>query len=264
MVFINNNDITEALKILDPIDLETIGSASSIDRIDTKYVFPVTLLSAILKLAGEKFSVLEINSFRTHKYSTIYMDTGNFDFYYRHMTGRLPRCKVRFRKYEQTNDTFLEIKRATNKGRTIKNRIESQPDKSGFSEEAARFIEDNIPYKSGQLNVVLKNSFFRITLMEKERRERVTIDYNLEYSNSSPLTNGLPFLAIAELKREDTAYGSPFSNITRSLGIRPTGFSKYCLGNILLHSDIEKTNRMKPKLLLIDKIKKELNRATEI
>lgn len=264
MEIINYNDIAESLKMLDPVDLETIGTATSMDRIDTKYIFPVTMLPVLVDLAAERFSVLEINSFRTHKYSTVYLDTVNFDFYYRHMTGRLPRCKVRFRQYEQTNDTFLEIKRATNKGRTIKIRIQNKPDNSGLNEEAARFIEENIPYKSDQLNIVLRNSFFRLTLMEKQHRERVTIDYNLAYSNSSPLTTGLPFLAIAELKREDVDSGSPFGDITRSLGIRPTGFSKYCLGNILLHNNMEKTNRMKPKLLLIDKIKRELHIAANI
>ena len=77
--------------------------------------------------------------------------------------------------------------------------------------------------------------------------ERLTIDSCLRFHN---LENGnkviLPDLAIIELKRGSNA-SSPVAQILNRLQIRPSGFSKYCIG-MALTDPLLRQNRFKPRL----------------
>ena len=77
-------------------------------------------------MLSNHYQVLEINNMRILPYSTTYLDTSDYLFYYQHVRGEFERYKLRYRKYEATNESFLEIKKKTNKGRTIKWRIENK------------------------------------------------------------------------------------------------------------------------------------------
>ena len=66
----------------------------------------------------------------------------------------------------------------------------------------------------------------------------------------------MPYLAIVELKKEGYSEYSDFKNLIRQLNIYPTGFSKYCMGSAILNDSLKK-NMIKPKLLLLNKIKNE-------
>jgi hypothetical protein len=49
-------------------------------------------------------------------------------------------------------------------------------------------------------------------------------------------------------------------NTLKKKSIRPSGFSKYCVGLSLLNSDLRR-NSLKDKYLLINKIENEYNRS---
>jgi hypothetical protein len=89
-----------------------------------------------------------------------------------------------------------------------------------------------------------------------ETKERITIDYNLTFQSMSGDSIELPYLSIAELKREGFTNSSPFLSILRQMQIRKSSFSKYCVGVALLNS-MTKTNIIKPSLLKLNKIKND-------
>ena len=116
-------EIQNILNSFGPISLEEMDSIRLMNRMDTKYVFSAGLLPLILDTLTASYKILEIEQKRDLLYHSRYLDTEEMLFYLQHVTGKLARHKIRFRKYESTGTTFLEIKRKTNKNRTVKWRI---------------------------------------------------------------------------------------------------------------------------------------------
>lgn len=253
-------EISILLKTFDPISLGEMDSVGFMNRIDTKYVFSAKKIPGLLALLTGSYKVLEINNLRSLAYTTTYLDTPDYLFFRQHVTGKLERNKVRFRTYESTGTTFLEVKRRTNKNRTVKWRIENSPVNKEFHDDrAGAFLSKYIPVSSLLLKPVLVNRFSRITLVSNDMKERVTLDFELSFSDNADKRTGLPSIAIAELKRESGANNSYISSVLKSQAIRPTGFSKYCIGTSMLY-DIPRKNILKSKLLLINKIENEFTK----
>jgi hypothetical protein len=175
------------------------------------------------------------------------------------VTGRNERSKVRFRKYHSTGITFLEIKRRTKKHRTVKSRIEDSLNGNGLDIRAIDFINRHIHLESTILRPVITNTFRRMTFVGKTAPERITLDMDLSFTGPEGQRAEMPWIAIAELKREGVAVRSPFWSILKDLSVHPSGFSKYCVGNSLIY-DLPRQNILKPMLLLINKIENECNR----
>jgi hypothetical protein len=99
----------------------------------------------------------------------------------------------------------------------------------------------------------LNNHFTRITLVNKAKTERLTIDSNLCFHNLvSGINRDMGNLVIIELKR-DGLQPSPVLEMLRCLRIHPHGFSKYCMGSALTNPDLQ-VHRFKPKLIEVNKI----------
>ncbi len=260
---IQEPDILSILDSFNPIPLYKMNKVALMNRVDTKYVFSVKKLPELLYLLTDKYKVMEIDQLRVFPYRTTYLDTCEYLFYHQHMTGKLERYKIRFRKYESSGVSYLEIKKKTNKNRTIKLRIVNNFDSDRFDEQAISFISENTPYNSLLLKPLLINNFSRATLVGLEINERITFDFNLTFSDLSGHIVGLPFITIAELKKEAYSQQSPFSEVIKNLHIHPTGFSKYCTGSAMLR-EMPRNNLLKPKLLLINKIENEYNRTFSI
>lgn len=242
--------------IYSPVTLRELDAISLMDRTDTKYLMSAHHLPAVLQKLAGNYRVLEISGERVFRYSTTYYDTSDFFFFNQHVTGKLNRNKVRYRVYENTGTAFLEVKRRTNKNRTIKWRIarENLPMKS-FDKESADFLGSFVPLNPDLLKPALTNRFNRITLADNNMSERITIDYNLGFGiNGSPV-HELPYIAIIEIKQSGKN-NSIAHSVLRSMGVRPNGFSKYCIGASLIY-DLKKANILKEKHLLINKLKKE-------
>ena len=98
----------------------------------------------------------------------------------------------------------------------------------------------------------LLNTFQRITLVHTHSAERVTVDVGL-----LSLWNGagasMAGIAIAEVKQACCSSDSDFVRQMRALGVRSTGFSKYCIGVSMLYPGI-KHNRFKPQLRQIARL----------
>ena len=259
--------IAAILQTFASISLQEMESVKLMNRIDTKFAVPIGVLPAILQKAQSDYFAQEIDGKRIATYDTIYYDTETLDMYVRHHDRQLVRQKIRVRQYVDSDLTFLEIKRKNNKGRTKKKRITVPgfaltPDirsflkkKDGTKKEVTikEFIADKSRYTWEEITPALRTAFQRITLVNKQKTERLTIDLNLSWDN---LRNNnsftFPHLVIIELKRDGNV-PSPMTHIMLSERIHPFKISKYCIGTALTSPDI-KRNRFKKKIRLIEKM----------
>ncbi len=108
-------------------------------------------------------------------------------------------------------------------------------------------------YKIDGLIPQLENFFNRITLVNKDKTERLTIDQGLRFHNlSTNAWSDLSKIIIIELKQDGNCC-SHAKEILSSLRIHPNRISKYCIGSVLTNPEL-KNNRFKRKLTLINKI----------
>ena len=239
------------LEIFDPITLQEMDGVKLMDRTDTKFIFNVRELSAVLEEAKAHYRVLNIEGNRISRYKTLYFDTENFKLYNEHHSGKLNRYKIRHRTYLESNLGFLEIKFKNNKGRTLKTRIKEigVPDlKTG---KAFDFLKKKLPFDPMILMPKIWVNYSRITLVNKTSAERLTIDLSLEFEKDGE-TKNLNQLVIAEVK-QDSKISSPFVAIMKHNHIREGSISKYCFGVASSFSQVKKNN-FKRKLLNVTKI----------
>lgn len=244
-----------------PISLAEMEGVKLMNRIDTKYVVPLSVLPSILNAAQADYYAQDIGGKRIATYDTLYYDTEHLDMYLRHHNRQLVRQKIRVRQYIDSRLTFLEIKRKNNKGRTKKKRI-SVPDTAICAEtighgkqewHVADFVAAQSCYKWADLRPILRTRFQRITLVNKAKTERLTIDMHLQWENvQTQECKTFDKMVIIELKR-DGHTSSPMGGILRDLRILPFKISKYCIG-IALTVPQEKHNRFKAKIRKIEKV----------
>lgn len=99
----------------------------------------------------------------------------------------------------------------------------------------------------------LSNRFSRITLVNYEKTERLTIDFNIHFYNHATQAQQLmDNIVVIELKR-DGRVPSPILPILRELRIKPAGFSKYCIGATVTNPHL-RINRFKKRLIRIRKV----------
>lgn len=235
-----------------PISLAEMDGVKLMNRVDTKFAFSVEHLKQFLPILGNDYRILEIEQTKIPFYESLYFDEENFKFYNDHHNGRVDRFKVRFRKYVDSNLFFLEIKHKI-KGRTDKSRIVVDSIPLELDDKQNEFLGKNIKNK-GQLHPKLWNSFFRITLVNNELKERATLDFGLNFKWDE---NNIHFdnLVIAELKQEKVNRNSPFFKLMKENKIRPYRLSKYCIGTIELYGKQNiKYNRFNEKLKHLKKI----------
>ena len=254
--------VEDIISSFEPISLAEMESVKLMNRIDTKYAVPQTLLPAILHAAQADYFAQETEGRRIATYDTIYYDTETLDMYIRHHDRQLVRQKIRVRQYVDSRLTFLEIKRKNNKGRTKKKRIvvpgfELTGKTFGESKRALWNVEDFVAAKSrycwDELSPHLRTTFRRITLVNKAKTERLTIDTDLEWNNMvSGEKQQLGGLVIVELKRDGNVF-SPMTKIMLDLRIKPLKISKYCIGTALTTPGL-KQNRFKSKIRSIEKM----------
>ncbi len=231
------------------------------NRIDTKFVTTHDVLGQMLQLACPHYYVQEIEGQRNNAYHTIYLDTPQREMYLAHQNGRRVRQKIRVRTYLDSDVTFLEVKNKNNKGRTDKQRIVIDGLETLSLHEADRFLTSNARYCMQQLMPRLESSFRRITLVNRQMTERLTIDTQLSFCN---LDDGhrvqLPQLVIIELKRNGMMH-SPIRDVLHQLRVHPMSISKYCIGSALTVPTL-KQNRLKPKIRLIQSLNNRINQIS--
>lgn len=240
--------IVKRLGALDPITLEEMTSIKLMNRTDIKFVTNKDKLSQLLSLAYGKYYAQFHNGKRIASYMTQYWDTPVHTYYYQHHNGRSPRQKIRVRTYMDSQTTFLEVKTKNNRGRTKKKRIEISGQQDIVS--GNDFLLERVQRDVREIMPTVCNSFKRITLVNKGKTERLTIDFDICFFNcETKRQTGTGDLVIIELKR-DGNMPSPVLDMLRELRIKPSGFSKYCIGSVLTNVAL-KHNLFKPRLTRI-------------
>ena len=245
--------VSQLLAEFRPISLSEMENVKLLNRTDTKYILRLSQLRQVLAHITDQYWVLEAANTRLNHYQTLYFDTPEFTLYHQHHNGLRSRYKVRTREYVDSDLTFCEVKRKTNKERTIKSRLQTSI--HSHNKKINEFVGGHAPVDPQDLEPKLWNRFIRITLVSKHSPERLTLDLNLEFGWGDATTD-LPGIVIAEVKRERVSQRSEFVQQMRELGIRPARFSKYCAGVYMLYDGI-KTNNFKPRMRLVEKFMQE-------
>lgn len=254
-----DSSITDKAQQLPPITLQEMSGIKLMNRTDTKFVATAEQLHAFLLAVQGKYFIQDINGKRIASYHTTYLDTDDYQMYNMHHCGRVTREKIRIRTYLDNNDTFFEIKNKNNHGRTKKKRISIQGHDTVMEEldTVVPFMAKHAWYKIEEITPVIENWFNRITLVNYDKTERLTIDFNLKFHHlKSDKRDKLDKVAIIELKRDGNV-PSPALDILRDLRIKRSGFSKYCIGSALTNN-LLKRNNFKERLTMISKIENKL------
>ena len=279
------------------IDLDRIAAVRLMNRVDTKYLVDEQQCMRLLEEAADRYYVQVIDTVRACRYSTLYYDTPQWEMYHLHHNRRLTRQKIRTRTYVETGVSFLEVKNKSNKGRTRKHRMRIGAgifDAAPSDADAAAFLRQESHFAPETLTPSLATRFVRVTLVNRTMTERLTIDFDLHFTNvraaegmadtaaegmerAAEDTHGaaadgfkgaagsaaaLDGLVIIELK-QDALAPSPMKEILTRLRIKPFKVSKYCIGEALTNPHV-KHNRFKAKLRAIDKMSRNANKNTTL
>lgn len=233
------------------IQLNEMDKVKMMNRTDTKYWFHINHLQTILNEIEEHYFMMDIDGDSLLPYTTTYFDTFENRMYLTHHNGHLNRYKIRRRTYMKSGISFMEIKHKNNKGRTMKTRINTNENIPLFSPEEGAFIAENSPFGIHELTPILINQFTRLTLVNKNFKERCTIDVDLQFKTSKEEIK-VDNIAIVELKADGNSELSPLAKALRDHRIKSSGFSKYCTGRMLTDKKL-KQNRFKQKLRTLNK-----------
>ena len=239
------------LSSFDKISLDEMNGVSLMKRVDTKFILSESQLLKVFSKIRKEYKVLEIDNERLMQYSTLYFDTKNKKCFKEHHNGKLNRYKIRMRKYLVSDLCFLEVKKKNNLGVTNKTRRQIKDFETILSSDSKEFIY-NSQINDLLLEPALYNNFNRITLVNKNYPERVTIDTNLSFK-SADKEKIFDNLVVIEIKQEGKRLNTVMNKALKLMSILPTNFSKYCLGITNTFDNI-KSNRFKEINLKINKL----------
>ena len=244
------------LQSMSSISLEEMSAVKLMNRVDSKFPMNRATLLRMASRWGEHFYVQEHEGQRIACYRSLYFDTPEAITYTMHHNRRLRRQKIRQRIYVDSNIAFLEIKNKKNTGRTKKKRISIPVEQWGeiyATPESTDFIREKVWVTDQPLMPRLENAFQRITLVNKAKTERVTIDFGIRFHNwLSGCDADVSDLVIVEVK-QDGSLPSKFKDFLRDARVQRKGLSKYCLGMLLTDEHL-KYNRFKNKIRYVNKL----------
>lgn len=243
-----NMAVTDALAALPGHSLADQLAVELMNRVDTKFLVPEPVLETCLGKVADHYSVLELSGQRRLPYDTLYFDTPDRRFYRDHHNGKLNRYKVRLRHYRHSGASFLEVKKKTNRLRTVKTRTPVVPGETVWP-ELAEFLQRCSGQPVAWMRPALFVHYRRATLIDAAGTERITLDTRLSFASADhQQTLHLPGFVIVEVKTGQRSESSRLRDQLQAMGCRPVSFSKYCIGSSLLFGDALKTNRFKPLL----------------
>ena len=249
--------LSASLGRLESISLDEMDSVKLMNRIDNKYLTNLATLSLLLDDAARAgYRALCADGLKLIPYNSVYFDTPSLKMYTDHRNRKLVRHKVRTRCYVASGLSFLEIKRKNNKGRTKKKRIRiPQEDFADFrgNAGASAYLASHSAFTAAELAPELSTMFSRITLVNPEKTERITIDVDLHFHNvRSGREATLGDAVIIELKQDGRA-PSRMKSILLDRRIHPFRISKYCTA-VTLTDPSARPGRFKLKLRRVEKV----------
>ena len=251
--------INDILNEMTPISLDEMSAVKLMNRVDTKYVADDLTVTKLFSLIKDDYYVQEIDGKRVAAYDSIYYDTVDNHMYIIHQDKKLKRDKLRVRNYVDTGTYFCEVKHKNNHGRTKKKRVEVGENvfhDLKCDKKTREFVEKELPeYDFDGFEKKMSTSFERITVVNKGKTERITVDFNVRFHNfENGNDNGIAPLVVMELKR-DGRCESIFQKTLFDLRVKPLSISKYCIGRALTDKTL-KQNRFKKKIIKLEKLKK--------
>lgn len=195
-------DLNTACSALPRTGLERMDSVQLMRRFDSKYVVPQSWLPEMIEAMQGHAHLLEVEGQWDSAYSNVYFEPPGDDFLMDHLRGKARRMKVRTRTYGSNGLSFLEVKRRLPGGRTLKDRmLRDNADATEFNVAELDFLREHArDYDT--LEPRLHGAFQRLTLVDFDRKERVTIDRDLTCGlhgeAPSPLLEGLAILEIKQ------------------------------------------------------------------
>ncbi len=226
--------------------------AQLLTRQESKHLMTLRQCRDLVKALVGSYRVLEIQGTRIGRYDTMYYDTPSFLSYLQHHNGEGNRYKLRLRHYDSSGETYLEVKKKTNKGSTEKRRVKTTWSSTGFLPEQAEFLHSALPYDCRAFHPVIMTVYNRLTLVSAGSPERLTFDTGISFHDGQRMIS-YPDLVIAEIKHEKGTKNSPALQTIHAMGIRKRAFSKYCIGVSLFFERL-KHNRFKQNLLVLSRI----------
>lgn len=235
-------------------DLAQQEQASLLTRSDEKFVIHIRDLPFLLLAAKDHYSVLSDGHTKLFSYQTEYFDTLEKMCFRQHHNGKSNRFKVRIRQYDDSSTAFLECKIKSNKGYTNKLRRRHFGGLSLAS--ASDFLFPNVGLKSQDLHPVLHVHYYRITLMNPQKSQRITFDLNLTFSQSGNAdSHSFSDAVIIEIKQDGKMKRTLFHDVLRRLKYQKSDFSKYCMGCVITGIDGIKYNRFKSNILMLARLR---------
>jgi len=254
----SSTSIENLLTSFEGYGLNDLKDANLMNRVDSKFILPVSFLPTLLAQLSGHYRVLDIDGKRCFTYNNQYFDTPKMDLYHAHHNGKLNRYKVRRRRYVDTATEYLEVKLKNNQKRTIKTRIKLSNEIDNTLEHNTKntdFLSQEMKGQHAGLAVVQQSGYKRVALANEAKAERLTLDFDLWYNNLEGNNKvALPGFFIAELKQSKKSKNSPFYQLMTKHHVFPASFSKYCVGCALLYPNSIKANRFKSVLLRTQKL----------
>ena len=218
---------------------ELVGRAALLTRVDPKYILPAADLPALLHGLGTDVQVLEIDSRREFGYRSAYYDTPELDAYLATARRRRRRFKVRIRSYLDSDQHFLEVKTAGERGVTVKERVPHRGrglDADAYANIGTVLAKAGMPGDRSRLGWALTSYYRRTTLYVPAIDGRVTIDNDLAWTLPYGPGVELPDRVIVETKSPGAPGG--IDRLLWSLGHRPCPVSKFCVGLAVLRPEL--------------------------
>lgn len=203
------NSLSQELQMFEGLSLEQLNEKSSfMERMEAKYLLPLSDLPTLLRTLQHTYKILTIRNNSLFTYDNIYMDTDDYFFYTQHQNQESFRTKLRTRNYVESDLWFVEFKQ---KEKKAIRKFRYQTDASGhgiITPQTAEFFDGLFQNLYGHsftspITPALHNNYQRITLCHNDGIERITIDFNINFSdlrgdqkNTASLTN----VAIIESK----------------------------------------------------------------
>ncbi|MFT4705262.1 MAG: hypothetical protein ACI81R_002970 [Bradymonadia bacterium] len=219
--------ITGALAPFEVCSSELLEARALQKRVDSKYMFSLHKLPALLETLSESFHIVLSDGKHSATYETLYYDTPDRALFDAHRRGRRPRHKVRVRHYAERNLCFLETKTKDRYSVTTKHRYTRDARAFDLNDADRVQVIDAIG-DVGELVPAVWLDFRRVTLVGVNHLERMTFDLGVSM-RADDKEAAFPDVCIAELKQARFASQSPGVQALRAFGIRPGSMSKYCI-----------------------------------
>ena len=232
-----------------------LGDRRLLRRVDTKFFLPTGALVWILNSVARDYRILAQQGQDERvlaRYRTIYLDTPDLRCFHDHRCGRLPRQKVRLRRYLDRDETYFEIKSKQVNGQTNKYRLALEGPDAELGDQARRLValHTSLPFDALEPTMVV--DYHRMTLLAIHDLERVTIDVGLDFRGSSPGFN-FDHVAIVEVKQPALCRQTPIMQALRTHRVYPSGGSKYCTAMVMARPGMP-TRHVRSALRAVERI----------